>query len=107
MVDRDIKQPEGGQMRPVKQIVKGKAVRKSGETPKFERVPGSDSPRTLATKVAKKEVEQNPFVNMIDIKDLVVFEQNPDEVEKECQNILLRHNTDLKNWYKLYQKVID
>ena len=49
-------------------------------------------------------MEQNPFRKLIDIKDLIDFEQNPEDVEKECQNILLRHNTELKSWYKLYAK---
>ena len=66
-----------------------------------------ESPKTRASNQAKKEVEQNPFRKLIDIKDLIDFEQNPNEVEKECQNILLRHNTELKNWYKLYAKKIE
>ncbi|MFO0117854.1 MAG: hypothetical protein ACK521_09675 [bacterium] len=49
--------------------------------------------------VAPKEVEQNPFKKLIDISDLMDFEANPVECEKECQNILLRHNSELKNWY--------
>ena len=28
-------------------------------------------------------------------------------MEKECQNILLRHNSDLKNWYKIYAKKVE
>ena len=66
-----------------------------------------ESPKTRATNQAKNEVEQNPFKKLIDISDLIDFEANPREVEKECQNILLRHNTDLKNWYRVYAKKIE
>jgi hypothetical protein len=52
-------------------------------------------------------VEQNPFKKLIDITDLMDFEINPMEVEKECQNILLRHNSELKNWYQIYAKKIE
>ena len=43
-----------------------------------------DSPKTEASKRAKKEVEQNPFKKLIDLSDLIDFEQNPQEVEKDC-----------------------
>ena len=38
---------------------------------------------------------------------MIDFEANPADVEKECQNILLRHNTELKGWYKLYAKKVE
>lgn len=44
---------------------------------------------------------------MIDISDLIEFEQNPAEVEKEVQNILLRNNSELKNWYKVYARKVE
>ena len=56
---------------------------------------------------AKKEVEQNPFKTLIDITDLIEFEANPREVEKEVQNTLLRNNSDLKQWYKVYSKKVE
>ena len=56
---------------------------------------------------AKKEVEQNPFKKLIDISDLIEFEANPADVEKECQNILLRHNSDLKQWYNYYSRKVE
>lgn len=37
-----------------------------------------------ASKIAPKEVEQNPFKKLIDISDLMDFEANPVECEKEC-----------------------
>jgi hypothetical protein len=62
----------------------------------------------LAAKVTgPKEVEQNPFKKLIDISDLIDFETNPAEVEKECQNILLRYNSELKHWYQTYSKKIE
>lgn len=61
----------------------------------------------LAANRAKKEVEQNPFKTLIDIQDLIEFEQNPVEVEKEVQNILLRNNSEMKAWYKYYAKKVE
>lgn len=61
----------------------------------------------LAVNRAKKEVEQNPFKTLIDISDLIEFEQNPADVEKEVQNTLLRNNSEMKNWYKLYAKKVE
>ena len=52
-------------------------------------------------------MEQNPFKTLIDISDLIEFESNPKEVEKEVQNILLRNNSDLKQWYKYYSKKVE
>jgi len=59
------------------------------------------------SQAAKKEVEQNPFKKLIDISDLIEFEHNPSDVEKECQNILLRHNSDLKAWYHYYSRKVE
>ena len=56
---------------------------------------------------AKKEVEGNPFRSLIDISDLVEYEQKPEQVQKEVQNILLRHNSELKQWYKLYARKVE
>ena len=35
------------------------------------------------------------------------LEANPDETLKEIQNILLRHNSELKSWYKTYSRKIE
>ena len=56
---------------------------------------------------AKKEVEDNPFKKLIDITDLIELEQNSDETLKEVQNILLRHNSELKQWYRVYSRKIE
>lgn len=97
MVDRNVAKPE----------VDEPTITKKGKNKDGDSKNPPDSPKTRASNLAKKEVEQNPFQKLIDIKDLTDFEQNPNEVEKECQNILLRHNTELKNWYKLYAKKIE
>jgi hypothetical protein len=52
-------------------------------------------------------VEENPFKKLIDISDLMELEKNPEEVLKEIQNNLLRHNSDLKQWYKVYSRKIE
>lgn len=35
------------------------------------------------------------------------LEGNPDEVLKEVQNVLLRHNSELKSWYRDYSRKIE
>ena len=97
MVDRQVAKPE----------VEEPVVKKKKADAKDDSKNPPESPKTRASNQAKKEVEQNPFRKLIDIKDLIDLETNPLEVEKECQNILLRHNTELKNWYKLYAKKIE
>jgi len=37
----------------------------------------------MASERAKKEVEANPFRTLIDISDLIEYENNPAEVEKD------------------------
>ena len=56
---------------------------------------------------ATKEVEANPFKKLIDISDLIEFETNPADVDKEVQNIMLRHNSELKTWYRTYAKKVE
>lgn len=63
--------------------------------------------KVVASNRVKKEVESNPFKILIDISDLVELENNPAEVEKEVQNILLRYNSEIKKWYKVYSKKIE
>jgi hypothetical protein len=66
MVERQI------DMRPVSPVHNGK------------KHAGSEvSPRTRASLAAKKEVESNPFKKLIDISDLIEFENCPADVEKE------------------------
>lgn len=63
----------------------------------------------VASSRVKKEVEQNPFKTLIDITDLLEMEDQDKakEIEKEIQNILLRHNSDMKKWYKYYAKKVE
>jgi hypothetical protein len=60
-----------------------------------------------ASNKAKKEVEENPFRKLIDISDLMELEARPDDCLKEIQNCLLRHNSELKQWYKTYSRKIE
>ena len=62
--------------------------------------------------LSKREVEQNPFKTLLDISDLIEMEGataagGPKETEKEVQNIMLRNNSDLKSWYKLYARKVE
>lgn len=70
-------------------------------------VSGAAAAKIAAAQRAKKEVEDNPYKKLIDISDLIEFESNPAECLKEVQNILLRHNSDLKQWYKVYSRKFD
>lgn len=65
------------------------------------------SPKTRASLAAKKEVEANPFKRLLDISDLIEFEQSPADAEKEVQNIMLRYNSELKNWYNKYARKVE
>lgn len=56
---------------------------------------------------SRREVEDNPYKKLIDISDLMELEGNPDEVLKEVQNVLLRHNSELKSWYRDYSRKIE
>ena len=67
---------------------------------------GATGPRFGASR-AKKEVEDNPFKKLIDISDLMELEQNSEETLKEVQNVLLRHNSELKQWYRVYSRKIE
>lgn len=82
------------------------AVRPQSPPPKKNAV-DPHSPKTRASLAAKKEVEQNPFKRLLDISDLTEFEQNPNDVAKEVQNIMLRYNSELKGWYRLYARKIE
>jgi len=77
------------------------------KTKKEKEAEAAMSPKSRATALAKKEVEQNPFKKLIDISDLIEFEANPAEVEKDVQNCLLRHNSELKHWYRYYARKIE
>ena len=57
---------------------------------------GGTTQSRFAAGRAKKEVEENPFRKLIDITDLMELENSPEETLKEVQNILLRHNSELK-----------
>lgn len=65
------------------------------------------SPKTKASLAARKEVEANPYKRLLDISDLIEYEQNPADVEKEVQNIMLRYNSELKNWYNKYARKVE
>lgn len=52
-------------------------------------------------------MEENPFRKLIDITDLMELEANGEETLKEVQNVLLRHNSELKSWYRDYSRKIE
>jgi len=73
---------------------------------------GTTTTGKFKANAAKREVEQNPFKTLLDISDLIEMEGpsatgGPKEIEKEVQNIMLRSNSDLKAWYKLYARKVE
>lgn len=87
MINRKIDQPSVAEQSPSKQPAPKAAKDPAGVTQdsltKNMRATHTES---VAGKVVAgpKEVEQNPFKKLIDITDLMDFEMNPTEVEKEC-----------------------
>ena len=92
-----------------KQAAKKSSKKANTKTPAKDKKDGETSPNHASRSKfnMKKEVEENPFKKLIDISDLMEIEQNPDESLKEVQNILLRHNSELKNWYRVYSRKIE
>ena len=73
---------------------------------------GNTTTGKFKANAAKREVEQNPFKTLLDITDLIEMEGpsatgGPKEIEKDVQNIMLRNNSDLKNWYKIYARKVE
>lgn len=83
-----------------------KPVGKTGTRPK-EPIKGKDSNPVITTQRAKKNVEANPYKNLIDISDLTASEEDAGKAEKEVQKILLQFNSHLKQWYEAYSTQIE
>mmetsp|Transcript_8362 Transcript_8362/g.8280 ORF Transcript_8362/g.8280 Transcript_8362/m.8280 type:complete len:631 (-) Transcript_8362:22-1914(-) len=73
--------------------------------------PSKDAPITqkkspdggmFASKRSKRHVEANPFKNLLDITDITIFEEDEEKAEKEIQNLLLKHNSNMMMWYRRY-----
>ena len=50
----------------------------------------------------KEELIINPYESLINIYDLYGHDEDSRGPVKDIQNLLLRHNSDLKQWYKVY-----
>jgi hypothetical protein len=61
----------------------------------------------ITTQRAKKNVEVNPYKNLIDISDITYNEEDSAKSEKEVNKILLQNNSDLKKWYEIYSTHIE
>lgn len=83
--------------------ISGAGVSGAGQTA----VNTSKSAANFGASRAKREVEENPFRKLIDISDLMELEKNKAETLKEVQNVLLRHNSELKHWYREYSRKIE
>ena len=49
-----------------------------------------------------KESDSNPFVEMLDISDILEGETDIESSLSDIQCLLLRYLSDMKNWYKIY-----
>lgn len=87
----------------VKKPVQGKTGAKPKELPKAK----EPSNPVITTQRAKKNVEANPYKNLIDISDLLYNEDDIQRAEKEVSKILLQFNSNLKEWYELYSTRIE
>lgn len=67
----------------------------------------SPEPGTFVSTRAKRQVEANPFKNLLDISDLTAYEEDEDKAEKEVQNLLLKYNSNMMNWYKRYSTQVE
>ena len=83
-----------------------KTVGKSSAKPKDLPKPKEVNP-VITTQRAKKNVEVNPYKNLIDISDLTYLEEDPIKAEKEVQKILLQYNSYMKHWYEAYSVEIE
>ena len=81
----------------------GKAPAKPKEAPAK---PKETNP-VITTQRAKKNVEVNPYKNLIDIGDITAIEEDSAKAEKEVQKILLQFNSYLKQWYEAYSTQIE
>ncbi|KAL4464624.1 hypothetical protein ABPG74_011185 [Tetrahymena malaccensis] len=53
--------------------------------------------------VKKKEIEMNPYIYLVDFFDMTQgIEEGVLQIHQNIQTMLLRHNSDLRNWYKIY-----
>jgi hypothetical protein len=53
-------------------------------------------------KIPPKESEFNPYHILIDISDMIEVDPDIETNLKEIENILLRYNSDIRLWYKMY-----
>jgi hypothetical protein len=49
-----------------------------------------------------KESEINPYHTLIDLSDLIEIDQDIESNLKEIENVLLRYNSEIRTWYKMY-----
>lgn len=64
-------------------------------------------PTTSSIAPIKRKVERNPYSDLLDISDLLELEQDPAKTEREVQKILLKHNSQIKEWYARYSEQVE
>jgi hypothetical protein len=95
--------PNTSQVPPPTKKPPGKAGSKPKELPKNKE---SSNP-VITTQRAKRNVEANPYKNLIDVTDLLYNEDDPSRAEKEVAKILLQFNSGLKEWYEIYSSQVE
>jgi len=58
----------------------------------------------ISTQRARKDVENNPMITLLDLNDLLLLDNKAKETREEICKLILRKVTDLKKWYKLYSR---
>lgn len=91
---------------PPQQVPKKPPAGKTGAKPKEQPKPKEPNP-VIITQRAKKNVEANPYKNLIDITDLLYIEDDPNRAEKEVAKVLLQFNSYIKQWYETYSTHIE
>lgn len=107
MVNRTLSGQIEAPQNPPPQVTQKKNPGKTGARGKEPAKPKEVQNPVITTQRAKKNVEANPYKNLIDISDLLYNEDDQSRAEKEVAKILLQFNSNLKEWYELYSTKIE
>lgn len=101
MADRELSQQiDAKQLETPKNAQIKKTTSKSNLNPTTAKTGTAKKPEITPLKA--KEIEQNPFVSLLDLSDLINLEENPKKAEKEVQKLMLKYNSEMKSWYNTY-----
>ena len=58
--------------------------------------------KTIISNINHKMMELNPFKTLLDLSDIIEIDPDLESSMIDTQNLLLRHLSEMKNWYKYY-----